>query len=252
MLSADRGRGVGYLKNDDYDDLPEDDGEAFAKLEAISRDRLYEEERDRDGDLPWECMLSYMNEITALADQFEVTEISYDAQPEGHYAHEFARFTRAVDYRLAQIRVRMSRRNKRNSVAITGPTREKIQHHLERLKEEVKAANIPDKRKNALLDRIADFEAELAKRRVNLAAVMTVIALVSSVIHDNAETLTESPKIVQAISALFGAAKTKEDEATPKLPAPEPFKAIPDLRAAEPPKQSFAAFDSDLDDEVPF
>ncbi len=248
---------MGYLRNEDYDDLPADDGEAFAKLEAISRDRLYETGRDRDGDIPFEDMLRYMNEISALADQFEITEISYDAQPEGHYSHEFARFTRAVDYRLAQIRVRLSRRNQRNSVAITGPTREKIQHHLERLKEEVGAASIPDKRKQALLDKIAEFEAELTKRRVNLAAVMTVIALVSSVIHDNAETLVEGPKIVQAISALFGAAKTEEDEATPKLPKSEPFKAIPDMRPAPPPTQVASAgfgggFADDLDDDVPF
>ena len=241
---------MGYLTNDDYDDLPADDWEAFAKLEAISRERLYSVQRDRDGDIPFEDMLRYMNEIAALADHFEVPDISYDPEPDGHYSHEFARFTRAVDYRLAQIRVRRSRRNQRDSVAITGPAREKIHHHIERLKEEVSAANIPDKRKQALLDRIAEFEAELAKRRVNLAAVMTVIALVSSIVHDNAETLIESPKIVQAISALFGAAKTDEDEATPRLPKPEPFKAIPDMRRKT--VQTASGFGSGLDDEVPF
>lgn len=243
---------MGYLTNEDYDDLPNDDGEAFAKLEAISRDRLYTVGRDRDGDISFEDMLRYMNEIAALAEQFEITDISYDAQPEGHYSYEFARFTRAVDYRLAQIRVRAARRSKRESVAVTGPTRKKIQHYLERLKEEVQAANIPDKRKNALLDRIADFEAELTKRRVNLAAVMTVIALVSSVIHDNTETLIESPKIVQAISALFGAAKIEEDEATPQLPKPESFKAIPYLRTAPPTARVSSPIDDDLDADVPF
>lgn len=240
---------MGYLRNEDYDDLPSDDGEAFAKLEAISRERLYAEERDRDGDIRFEDMLRYMNEITALADQFAVTDIFYDAQPEGHYSQEFARFTRAVDYRLAQIRVRLSRRNQRESVAITGPTRERLQHYLERLKVEVNAASIPNKRKQALLEKIAEFEAELGKRRVNLAVVMTVVALVSSVVHDNIETLIEGPKIVQAISALFGAAKIEEDEAMPKLPKPEPFKAIPDMRK---PDRTVSALDSDLDDDVPF
>jgi 3-phenylpropionate/cinnamic acid dioxygenase small subunit len=243
---------VGYLTNEDYEDLPHDDGEAFAKLEAISRDRLYEVDRDRDGDIPFEDMLRYMNEIAALAEQFEITEIAYDAHPEGSYLQEFARFTRAVDYRLAQIRVRLARRSKRESVAIIGPTREKIQYYLERLKTEIKAADIPDKRRSALLDRIADFEAELTKRRVNLAAVMTVIALVSSVIHDNIETMVESPKIVQAISALFGAAKTEEDEASPKLAAPDKFKAIPDMRAPSRPARASLAFDDDLDADVPF
>jgi hypothetical protein len=107
---------------------------------------------------------------------------------------------------------------------------------------EIREADIPEKRKKALLDKIADFESELTKRRVNLAAVMAVIALVSSAIHDNAETLIESPKIVHAISAIFGAAKAEEDEATPKLPKPEPFKAIPDFRQ-KPSKAAGATID---------
>ena len=243
---------MGYLTNDDYDDLPSDDGEAFAKLEAISRDRLYAAQRDRDGDLPFEDILRYMNEITALADQFEITQISYDAQPEGHYSHEFARFTRAVDYRLAQIRVRRARRGQRDSVMISGPAREKIQHYVERLKEEVCAADIPDKRKKGLLDKIADFESELTKRRVNLAAVMAVVALVSAAVHDNAETLMESPKLIHSISALFGIAKAEEDEATPKLTKPEPFKAIPDMRPPQPRTPVVSAIESNVDDDVPF
>ena len=242
---------MGYLKNEDYDDLPSDDGEAFAKLEFISRERLHLAERDRDGDLQFEDMLRYMNEVAALAHQFDIPDITYDDEPR-HYGHEYARFTRAVDYRLAQIRVQRARRDQSNSVAITGPAREKIQHYLERLKEEISAASIPDKRRKALLDKIADFEAELTKRRVNLAAVMAVIALVSSVVHDNAETLIEAPKIVQAISALFGTAKTEEDEASPKLPKPEPFKAIPDMRTKHPPMQTVSALENDLDGDVPF
>jgi len=238
---------MGFLTNDDYDDLPSDDWEAFAKLEAISRDRLYSVERFQD-DISFEDMLRYMNEVSALADQFEVSDISYDAQPEGHYSYEFARFTRAVDYRLAQIRVRRARRNQRDSVAITGATREKIQHYLERLKSEINAADIPQKRKKSLLEKIAEFEAELVKKRVNLAAIMTVVALVSSVVHDNAETLIESPKLVQSISALFGTAKIEEEEAAPKLPKPEPFKAIPDLRQ----KPVVKALPDADDDDIPF
>ena len=226
-------------------------------LETISRNRLHSAERDRDGDIPFEDILRYMNEIAALADQFEISEISYNPQPEGHYSQEFARFTRAVDYRLAQIRVRRSRRNHRDSVAIASVTREKIQHYLERLKTEVGAADIQAKRKKALLDKIADFEAELTKRRVSLAAVMTVLALASSVIHDNAQTLIEAPKVIHAISALFGTAKAEEDDAAPALPKPHTFKAIPDMRTKQASVKVAGGFGSggfsdDFDDDVPF
>lgn len=242
---------MAFLRDDDYDDLPEDDGEAFAKLEGIARSRLHETLMPDEKYFEYEECLRYMNDVSALGHELNVPDLSFDHEAD-NMTVEYARFTRSVDFRLTQIRLQRARRIRRNTIAITGPTREKIQHHLERLKEEVTNSNIPEKRKQSLLGRIADFEAELTKRRVNLAAVMTVIALVSSVVHDNAETLVEGPKIVQSISALFGAAREDEDEAARLLPPPQPFKAIPDLRPNQPQTRKSIAAPDKHDDDVPF
>lgn len=201
---------MGFLTDEDYDDLPEDNGAAFSLLEGLSRNRLDEIGRDHHGDIAFEDMLRYMNEVTALAKEFELAGIDYNDEPQ-NYNHEFARFTRAVDAKLAQIRVQRARRNRRDSVALSGNSREKMQHYLERLKAEVSASNLPRKRKASLLDKIAEFETELAKPRFNLALALSFLAMVTATAHDSGEILISAPNITKVFLEMIG--KDKQEEA---------------------------------------
>lgn len=224
---------MGYLTDDDYDDLPEDNGAAFCLLEGLSRSRLYEVGRDDRGDITFEDMLRYMNEVTALAKEFELAGIDYNDEPE-RYSHEFARFTRAVDATLAQIRVQRARRDRRNSVALSGNSREKMQHYLERLKAEVSASNLPKKRQTALLDKIVEFEAELAKPRFNLALAMSLVAMVTATAHDGVELLTSAPSISKTFLEMFGKDKQEETDRQDALPRYVQPKQLQDQRATTP------------------
>lgn len=240
---------MGFLIDRDYEGIPEDDRDAFAHLESISRDRLHRTEKDRDGDPPWDAVMSYMNEIAALAEQFDIPGIQYDDECD-NYRHEYSRFTRAVDYRLAQIRVQRARKAARQSVEISGPGRQKIQHYLEKLKAEIEAADIPAKRKRALLDRLAEFEVELAKRRFDLVKAMALIALVAAAANDFVGVFKDAPNLIGSITQVIGAEAVAEDERRPQLAKPEPFRAIPDMRPQPPAQDSKPALD--LDDDVPF
>lgn len=248
---------MGFLRDDDYDDIPDDDLEAFSHLEAISRDRLDKRGRDQDDELYYEDMLRYMNEIAALANHFDIPDIAYDDQPD-NYRVEFARFTRAVDYRLAQIRMQRARRVRRESVELSGSSRQRIQHHLEKLKVEVTASNLPDDRKRALLERIADFEQELAKKRFSLVVAMGLAALTLTAVHEFEGTLLDAPKAVELITAALGKAKVKEDEKAKRLPPRQPFKEIPDMRRDNGDQEQTRKAvgdgfeDSAGDDDIPF
>ena len=156
-------RDVAYLNEEDYENISEDDHEAFVSLASISRQRLYETETDNSGNLSWEAVMDYMNEVTALAHQLGIDGIHYNADYDQYHA-EYARFVRTVEYQIAQIRIQKARRNRKSSISISGAGRERIQHYLERIKEEIRNAEIQEKRKQALLDRIADFEAEMTKK----------------------------------------------------------------------------------------
>ncbi len=90
---------MSYLTDADYDDLPEDNGAAFSKLEGLSRKRLHESSHDSDGDIRFEDMLRYMDEISAIAEEFGFDDVVYNEEP-NHYSHEFARFTRLVDAKV--------------------------------------------------------------------------------------------------------------------------------------------------------
>jgi len=242
---------MSYLREQDYDDLPEDDDEAFVRLEGLSRDRLHQADTDEHNNLTYQAAMRYMNEIAALADQFEISGITYNEECSDFHS-EYGRFTRAVEYRVAQIRVQKARRARRNSVAISGSGRERIQHYLERVKAEIAGAEIPDKRKRELLGKIADFEAELSKKRFDLAKAMAVVALIAATAHDLTGILVESPKIMHSISEIIGAEKIDDEERAKLLPQREPFKAIPDFRPKPPARNGTPAFGDDLDDDVPF
>lgn len=253
---------MGFLRDEDYEDLPENDWEAFSLLESISRDRLHAVERDRDGDFGYFDAMRYMNEVSAIADEFKVPGISFDNEP-NNYRAEFASFTLAVDYRLAQIRIQRARRLKKNSVAITGPARTRIQHHLEQLKEEITKSALPEKRKKALLDKIAEFETDLAGKRLNLALAMTLFALVITASHDFQEMLIDAPKTVALITGIIGKEKISEEEQALLPQAPKPMKALPDMRKKAANARTSdddwgggtnakGGFADDLDDDVPF
>lgn len=250
---------VAYLTDEDFENIPEDDHDAFASLVSISHRRLRQTEPDNHGNPTWDAVMDFMNEVTALAEQLGIEGIHYDSDYD-QYHSEYARFTRSVEYQLAQIRLRRARRNRKSSISVSGPGRERIQHYLERIKEEVLSANIPEKRKRALLDRIADFEAELAKKRFSLAVAMTVVALVAATTADFSGALKDAPSLVDAISAVLGHEKQKDDEAQERLRLEYvPLKALPDLRPKPDPKPVRTAsptfgggFPDDLDDDVPF
>lgn len=241
---------MGYLRDEDFDDLPDDDGDAFVRLEGLSRERLHDSETDNNGNLTYTSLMRYMNEVTALAEQFGLSGISYDDGYDDHYS-EYGRFTRKVEFQMAQIRVQRARRRRKNSVALSGPGRERIQHHLERLKTEIEAAELPEKRKAALRDKLTEFEAELSQKRFNLVAAAALFALIAATSNDFVGTLTEAPKLVNSIASALGAEKLKEDEAAKLLSPSEPIKSLTDMRP-KPTARPAPAFDSDLDDDVPF
>ena len=173
---------MAFLTDQDFENLPEDDRDAFTALEALSRERLYQAERDREGDITWSAMVGYMNEIAALAKSYALDDVTFDRNPDNP-RNEFEDFTLKVEYAISQIRVERTRRRKKASVALSSAGRQKIQHHLERIKTEISESTLPEKRKKRLLEKLATFESELTKARTELWTVMAFVALVTSTTH---------------------------------------------------------------------
>lgn len=238
---------MGYLLDADYEDLPDNDHDAFVSLETLSRQRMHDEEADQNGNFSFYAVMRYMNEVSALAQQFEIPGITYQDSGD-NYHEEYGRFTRAVEFQTAQIRVQRARRLRRNSVEISGANRERIQKLLERLKAEVQGADIPEKRKQGLLDRIGDFETELSKKRFDVAKAMMVVALAAAAANDFVGVFKEAPKLTESIIRMLGSEQVRQEEIQQLIPRSAPLKALEDQRPQNEPR----LFDTDLDDDVPF
>lgn len=244
---------MSYLNEEDFEDLPEEDSDAFVQLEAIARRRFSDVP---ENDFKYHEYMSYMNEISALAHHYGIPDIYVDLDP-NDVVGEYYAFTRRVEYRVIQIRAQRARRVRQNSVTISGPSRQRIQHYLEQLKEEVLASNLPERRKQVLLDKIADFEAELAKRRFNLALAMGVVALVAASSSDFSDAANKVWGLAQSISEVIGREKEQEEERQKLLSSREPLKAIPDMRVADdytsrPLATGGGWTNVELDDDIPF
>lgn len=235
---------MGFLRDEDYYDLPEDDSEAFAKLEALARERLYTGFRELDGELPYDDTLDYMNEVAALAAQFGLSAVWYEKEQD-NYKVEFERFRRVVDAELTKIRVIRSRRDQRNSVGLSAVEKQKLRHHIQRLRDAIDGLDLPEGKKARLREKLAEFEAELEQRRVSLAKAMAVFAVVNVMVHGVAGTVNDIAQIVDSMTKLIGEAKVTEEDSAPRLPKPKETKAIEDKSKSENLAPSFG-------DDIPF
>lgn len=217
---------MSYLDEEDFQDLPEEDNDAFIDLEKKARRKFLS---IPDNLRNYNEYMSYMNEISALAHHYGIPDIYADSEP-NDVVIEYNVFMRRVEYRIVQIRAQNAKIIARNSVTISGSSRLLIQHYLEQLKKEVLISNLSEKRKKALLDKIAEFEAELTKKRFNLALAMSVVALVATSANDFSEAASKVWGLAQSIAEVIGQEKEQEEQRL--LPSREPLKSIPDMRVA--------------------
>ncbi|HEU0045235.1 hypothetical protein [Sphingomonas sp.] len=217
-----------FLTHRDFEDLPDNDEEAFSYLVSKIDERVSNAETDSHGNLTYMTIGDYMNEVGALAQQFSIPGISF-TPPNDDYFDQYNKFQWSVQASLTRIRVTKARRDTHLSVDIAAPVRRKIHHYLEQLKTEIVNANLDAKRSRALLDRIKELEVELAGgKRVNLAVVMAVVALTLQATTDAGEMLLNARKYAGAISQLIGSEKVKE----PQVTRPPPQQRIEDKRPA--------------------
>ncbi|MEO1167687.1 MAG: hypothetical protein AAFW97_03135 [Pseudomonadota bacterium] len=241
------------LSREDLADLPDADQEAFVQLEEIARRRLYENgEDDQNGHVYYPHMAEYMTRVSALAEEFGVPGIQYNRSATTE--NEFNRFIHAVDFQTTQINVRVARENAKSLVDFRDNSRTKIQHHLEQMKQIIIESDIPERRARSLLDRISDFEKELAKRRVNIAVAMAVIALSLAAARDFQEIATDLVRPTEAITEVVSQEQVQHEETTQlrvELAKAKQLNAPPKAITDQTTDRAKGAFD-ELDDDVPF
>lgn len=241
------------ISDDDLLNLPDDPELAFVEYEASLREKIFAEMRESHEQDYRNIRLDYINHVIAAAKAFDIKDLRDCDGPQGNdQTFEYYEWllSEVVQYTV-QIRIKNSRRVKRYSVALNSTVRQKIRHHLGKIKETVDGLDVPQSKKEALFDKIAKLEDEVNRDRTRFDAVMALILETAGTGGEAAKRLEPVRKFIDSITGLLKEAKEGEDKASPRLEAPNERKRIegpPKKIAAPDPKKQ----PPDWDDEIPF
>jgi hypothetical protein len=250
-----------FITQEEIDDLPDDDPQAaFMAFVRIAQRRLAERIRKLDPsnnpeewDELHEARNGFMNVVIAAAKKFGVEPLASTDVPsiKDFNTETYRQFRADIDHLFTQLLLDNSSRAKRDSVPISSDLKTKIRTYVFHLRELIeKAEDLDDTKRQILLHRLSDFEAELEKKRLNLTAVAVLAITFLGAPGALLESADAANRLVTNILHVVNAAKMADD-ATRRLPSSEPPMAITGPRSDSPSPRipPMPKFD---DDEIPF
>lgn len=255
-----------FITQEEIDELPDNDSHvAFVTFVKIAQRRLGERisELDANHQDAWvlieEARQGFMNVIIAAAKKYEIEPFASLSVPR---ISEFdtnvhKQFKADLDHYLTQLLLDNSSRAKRDSVFVSPDLKDTIRTYIHHLRSAIENANdLSDSRKGDLLRKLAEFEAELEKKRLSLMAVTLLAITLLSAPGGLGATADIAAKLVSNVLRVVGEAKRVDDE-TRRLPSAAAPMAITGPRKDDPEltkkKEKLGASQRpDLDDEIPF
>jgi hypothetical protein len=241
-------------------DFPDDDEQAFLRVERAFHDELKKSERDwgQDGPPPATEYIEYMSKTLSAAKELGIEEFSQWSRPSvndydpSHY-QDFRQDV--VHYRTA-IEIRLARRARASSVRLSPADKLTIHHHIGQIRELLTQTPVDERKRARLFDKLGAFESEVDRDRTKMEAFGVAFVELSGYVGEG----LERAQVFKLLDKIAGVIHGAKEEETAALPPPGERKQI------EPPKD-FAklkretAPDSlpkpktlaeDLDDEIPF
>ncbi|MGJ4935077.1 hypothetical protein [Bradyrhizobium sp. HKCCYLRH3083] len=226
------------ITDDQLDDLPEDDLEAFIAFEAILNNKL----DDRAFNQGWDIEREYVAYILAFVEARNIDlHVSKDTPlTDDNFSSYFAGFRRAVESFRAKARLEISARRRvhRTSFHVATSFKTQIGAHLTAIRKIVHEAHLTESKRDAIFRRIETLQFEVDRDRTRAEVVTGLWLDITSAIGAGAKNLDPAIERLERIMKVFAQAR---DEDAAKLPAPAERKRIP------PPSASPTS-----DDEVPF
>ena len=235
------------MDGDAYEDLPEDDEQAFLHLEFEFR-RTFEELME-DFSTNYNYVASdYMNKTLAAASALNIEALgAYTALDHDNrvFYDQFNLFRRDVDNLIVQMRVLTSRRKRSLSVDLSPEQKTKVCALIDKIRQQVEASSASQDKKDKLFKLLSALQLEVDRRRTRFEYFGDMVRGLSALSRHAAEEGAEPWwKWVKMIGGILDDAKSSE----PALPAP------PQRKRLEPPRKALPKIDgySDMDDEIPF
>jgi len=252
-----------FITQDEIEELPHDDPRAaFVAFTRIAHRRLGERLKQLDGgndETAWregnDAKQGFMNVVIAAAKKYQIEPFSTMEVPKlkDFNQEDHAQLRADLDHFITQLVLDTSSRSRRDSVFITPELKSDIQTYIHHLRELItKSDDLGQDKRQTLLRRLAEFEAELEKKRLNLLTLAVLVVTFASAPGGIWASMEAANKLVANIARVIGDAKTADDT-TRRIPTVEPPLAITAPRKPElvtdPRKGSRRG---DIDDEIPF
>jgi hypothetical protein len=243
-----------FITQDEIEDLPDDDPQtAFVRFVRIAQRRLGERSAQlrSDNETEWEelneARLGFMNVVVAAAKKYEIEPFSTLEVPrlKNFGAEDHRQFKADLDHYLTQLLLDNSSRAKRDSVLISQELKDTIRTYVFHLRDLIeKASDLDESKRQVLLRRLSEFEAELNKKRLNLMAVTILAVTLAGAPGALWSSADVANKLLSNILRVVGEAKLADDATRLLPPSAAPMVITGPRHAATKPPG--------MDDDIPF
>ncbi|HYI63927.1 MAG TPA: hypothetical protein VEW71_03475 [Allosphingosinicella sp.] len=248
-----------FITQDELDDLPHDDANlAFTAFVRHAQRRLSEHTSGIDGSDQegWQeiqdARAALMNVVIAAAKRYAIEPFASMEVPrmKEFSFEDHQQFKADLDHYMTQLVLDNAIREQGNSVPLSPKAKDNIRKYVHGLRTCLGNAELTDAKRSKLMAKLAEFEAELDKRRLSFLAVTRITLEILALPGGVWATGDMVQKLVTNVLQIVAEAKAADDEARQLPPATAPVALSPPRAPTA--SQRAPAFDADLDDDVPF
>ncbi len=245
-----------FITQEEIEELSEDPNLAFSTFVGHASRRLSQRTAELDSVNDQEAYHQleearhgFMNVVVAAAKKYEIDPFASMEVPT-HQQFDFNAhrdFKSDLDHYMTQLLLDNVIRERSNSVSLVPKAKDRVRAHIHGLRTCIDSADLNDAKKAVLLKKLAEFEAELDKRRLSLLAVTRIALEVLALPGGVWATGEMVNKLTINVLEIVAEAKAAEDETRQLAPT------APPMQLSAPRRQVTAWRDADdLDDDIPF
>ena len=227
---------------------------AFVRLERKFREMLESNiEHSNNMNTYNHYVIEYMNHTLAAANALGLDILEFFSVPDpndtSNLTETYGHFRQVVDGYTVAVHIRNIRVGPATSLPFDENEKKHIRAYVTKIKEIVDASALEAAKKEALLNRLNAFLAEVDKDRTSMQRFQDFIMSLAKTTADATEELEPTWKWARLIAAIFGA---RHDAENAKLPPPPKRIEKPKQQLPPPAVRRNGARRTDMDDDIPF
>jgi hypothetical protein len=227
---------------------------AFVRLERKFREMLENNlERSDNGNTYNHCIIEYMNHTLAAANALGLDILEFFPVPDqndtSNLTETYNHFRQVVDGYTVGVHIRNIRVGPSTSLPFDENEKKHIRAYVTKIKEIVDVSALEPGKKEALMNRLNAFLAEVDKDRTSMQRFQDFIMSLAKTTANATDELEPTWKWARLIAAIFG---VRQDAENAKLPPPPKRIEKPKQRLPPPAARRNGSRRSDMDDDIPF